>query len=89
LSQSGFERERFRPCCKALENQPETPRRNAFLLNAIRKFDLEHFSFWYRVDLLPGSRLPVAERTGSAGLLAGCRVDLPVHAVFYTNRKKL
>jgi hypothetical protein len=31
--------------------------------------------------------LPVAERTGIAGLLAGCRVDLQVHAVLYTNRK--
>jgi hypothetical protein len=34
------------------------------------------------VDLLLGSRLPVAERTGSAGLPAGCSVDLPVHASF-------
>jgi len=25
----------------------------------------------------------------SAGLLAGCSVDLPVHAALYTNRKKL
>src|ERR1019366_1187687 len=33
------------------------------------------------------SRLPVAERIGSAGLLAGCRVDLPVHAALYTNRR--
>jgi hypothetical protein len=48
---------------------------------------LEHFAFWYRVNLLLGSRLPVAERTGSAGLPAGCRVDLPVHAALYTNRK--
>jgi len=48
---------------------------------------LEHFAYWYRVDLLLGSRLPVAETTGSADLLAGCRVDLPVHATLYTNRK--
>src|ERR1039458_9873444 len=38
---------------------------------------LEHFASWYRVDLLLGSRLPVAARTGSAGLLAGCRGGLP------------
>jgi len=25
---------------------------------------------------------------GSAGLLAGCCVDLPVHAALYTNREK-
>jgi hypothetical protein len=41
------------------------------------------------VDLLFGSRLPVAARIGSAGLLAGCCVDLPVHAVLYTNRKNV
>jgi hypothetical protein len=39
------------------------------------------------VDLLLGSRLPVAARTGSAGLLAGCCVDLPVYAALYTNRE--
>jgi hypothetical protein len=50
---------------------------------------LEHFACWYRVNLLLGSRLPVAERTGSAGLLAGCRVDLPVHAALYTIRKNV
>jgi hypothetical protein len=48
---------------------------------------VEHFAYWYRVDFLLGSRLPVAAKTGSAGLLAGCRVDLPVHAGLYTNRK--
>jgi hypothetical protein len=48
---------------------------------------LEHFECWYSVDLLLGSRLTVAERTGSAGLLAGCCVDLPVHAALYINRK--
>ena len=48
---------------------------------------LEYCSYWYRVDILLGSRLPVAERKGSAGLLAGCRVDLPVHAALYTNGK--
>ena len=31
--------------------------------------------------------MPVSERIGSAGLLAGCSVDLPVHAVLYTNKK--
>jgi hypothetical protein len=45
---------------------------------------LEHFAYWYRVDLLLGSRLPVAETTSSAGLLAGCRGDLLVHAALYT-----
>ena len=40
------------------------------------------------MDLLLGSKLPATERTGSAGLQAGCRVDLPVHAALYTNRKK-
>jgi hypothetical protein len=40
------------------------------------------------VDILLGSRLPVAERTGSTGVLAGCRVDLPVHAALYTKRIK-
>jgi hypothetical protein len=50
---------------------------------------LEYFACWYRVDLLLGSRLPVAERTGSAGLPAGCRVDLPVHGALYTNRKNV
>ena len=29
------------------------------------------------------------KKTGSAGLLAGCRVDLPVHAALYTNRKNV
>jgi hypothetical protein len=48
---------------------------------------LGHFSCWYKVDLLLGSRLPVAAKTGSAGLPAGCRVDLPVHAGLYTNKK--
>ena len=48
---------------------------------------LAHFPFWHRVDLLPGSGSLVAERTGSAGLLAGCCVDLPVHAALYTNGK--
>jgi hypothetical protein len=33
--------------------------------------------------------LLVAARTGSAGLLAGCRVDLPVHAALYTIEKML
>jgi hypothetical protein len=41
------------------------------------------------VDILLGSRLPVAERIGSAGLQTGCRVDLPVHAALYTNRKNV
>jgi hypothetical protein len=29
----------------------------------------------------------IAAGTSNAGLLAGCRVDLPVHAVRYTNRR--
>jgi len=33
------------------------------------------------------SRLPAAAGIGSAGLLAGCHVDLPVHAALRTNRK--
>jgi hypothetical protein len=37
--------------------------------------------------VLLGSRLPAAARTGSAGLLAGCRMDLPVHAALYTNKE--
>src|SRR5271157_2652052 len=48
---------------------------------------LEHFACWYRVYFLLGSRLGGVERIGSAGLLAGCRVDLPVHAALYTNRE--
>jgi len=32
-------------------------------------------------------KVAVAARTGSVGLLAGCCVDLPVHAVLYINRK--
>ena len=36
-----------------------------------RKQGLEHFAYWYRVDLLLGSRLLVAARAGSVGLLAG------------------
>ena len=32
-----------------------------------------------------GSRLPTAERIGSAGLPAGCRVNLPVHAILHAN----
>jgi hypothetical protein len=48
---------------------------------------LKHFACWYRVDLLLGSRLPVAARAGSADLLAGCCVDLPVRAALHTNRK--
>src|ERR1035441_8933050 len=48
---------------------------------------LEHFACWYRVEILLGSRLLVAARTGSAGLLAGCHVDLPVHAALYSNRR--
>ena len=43
---------------------------------------------WYGVDILLGSRLPVAERTGSS-LQTGYRVDLPVHAALYTNRKNV
>jgi hypothetical protein len=39
------------------------------------------------VDLLLGTRLPVVATAGSAGLLAGCRVDLPVHAALCINRK--
>ena len=39
------------------------------------------------MNLLHGSRLLVVARTSSAGLLAGCREDLPVHAALYTNRK--
>jgi hypothetical protein len=48
---------------------------------------LEHFACWYSVDILLSSRLPVAAITGSAGLLASCRADLPVHAVLYKNKK--
>ena len=48
---------------------------------------LEHFSCRYRVDHQLGSRLSCAEESGSAGLLAGCRVDLPVHVALCTNRK--
>jgi hypothetical protein len=33
--------------------------------------------------------LPIAAKAGSAGLLAGCRVDLPVHAAIRANRKTL
>jgi hypothetical protein len=50
---------------------------------------LEHFAYSNRVDHLLGSSSPVAERTGGAGLLAGCCADLPVHAALYTNRKIL
>jgi hypothetical protein len=32
-------------------------------------------------------QLLVTARTGSAGLLAGCRVDLPVHASLYNNKR--
>jgi hypothetical protein len=39
------------------------------------------------VDLQFRSRQPVAASIGSAGLLAGCRVDLPVHDALYTNRQ--
>jgi hypothetical protein len=56
---------------------------------ALSKSD-PHTSIWadhtltYTVDLLSGSRLPVAEKIGSAGLLAGCHVDLLVHAALNT-----
>ena len=57
------------------------------LLLAAAVLAFEHFACRHRLDFLLGSRLPAAARTGSAGLLAGCRVDLPVHAAVYTNRK--
>jgi len=47
------------------------------------------FCFCYRVDLLLGSILSVAETQGSAGLPAGCSVDLPVHAALYTNSENI
>jgi hypothetical protein len=34
-------------------------------------------------------RLPIAANIGSAGLLAGCRVDLPDHAALYANMETL
>jgi len=53
----------------------------------VASFRLDHIASWNRVDLLLGSRLPLAASTCSAGLPAGCRVDLPVHAALHTNRE--
>jgi len=41
------------------------------------------------VDFLPGSGLGIAEGTGSAVLLAGYRVDIPVHTALDTNKQML
>ena len=41
---------------------------------------LKQFVCWYKVYFLLGSMLGGVERVGSAGLLAGCCVDLQLHA---------
>ena len=42
-----------------------------------------------RIDMANNIRLLKPVTPGSAGLLAGCRVDLLVHAALYTNRKNV
>ena len=56
----------------------------------LRKINLSvrRFADWLGVDLSLGLKSPVAEKTGSAGLLAGCCVDRPVHASLSAKRKK-
>ena len=44
-----------------------------------RGLGLEHFAFWHRGPFSLAEERRSMQKTGSAGILAGCTEDLPVH----------